>query len=67
MGDQLGVTREASHADNSLDAVVNRRQPPAARAAHAHTRGRDPILVHFRPRLEVVEQALFVSQHHAQA
>jgi hypothetical protein len=55
----------ASDTDDGADTFVNRRQPPRARAAHAHARRVHTRHVHLGPRREIVGQALLVAQHHA--
>ena len=65
MGDQLGVPGEAGHPDHRLRPVVDRRQPPGPRAAHAHAGDADPVPVHLGAGLEVVDEALLVAEHHA--
>src|SRR4029078_2690480 len=57
--------REAGDADDGFDAVVDRGEPPGAGAAHAHARCADAVLIDFGSRFEVIDEALFVAQHHA--
>src|SRR5205814_818884 len=63
--DQFGVARETHHADDRLHALVDRREPPTARAAHAHAARADLRRVDVRTRHEIIEQALFIAHLHA--
>src|SRR5262249_17851855 len=65
VGDLFCVARETSHSNDSLDPIVDGRQPPTSRAAHAHACRCDPLLVHLGPRFQIVDQALFLAKHHA--
>src|SRR5262249_47633500 len=65
MREQFCESREAANADDRLDPFINGCQPPATCAAHAHASRSDPFLIDFRPRLEIVDEALLIAEHHA--
>src|SRR5262245_6443160 len=65
MLDQVLVARQTRHAHRTGDALIDRSQPPGARAAHADARRADATLVHLRPRTQVIQRDLIVAHEHA--
>ena len=64
MREQRLGARQAGDARGRGDALVERREPPGARAAHAHAGRADAAGVDVRPRGEIVERDQVVAHHH---